>query len=131
MSFRIEVTIDPLGVEVDALQLIAELAEQLPQHYIDSFRRGQRPEGGAMPLNKRGKPIGVGSGTIANNWVTTPPSGGKLLASFETGPYTDGGYFYPIRRLVELGSNPVSAEGLAGALINAAVSRAADRAVGL
>ena len=128
---RIEVTADPLGVEVDALALIVQLERVMPTYYAQAFLRGRRPEGGALPLNKKGQPMAVGDGTIATNWVTTTPQGNAELAGFSTGPFTEGGYWYAVRRLLELDASPVSAEGKAGALIDRVVSAAADAAVGL
>jgi hypothetical protein len=84
-----------------------------------------------MPTNKKGQPLGLGDGTIPNNWWATAPSGSAQLAGFSTGPYQEGGYFYPVRALVERGASPVSAEGRAGDLIDAVISDAADKAVGL
>jgi hypothetical protein len=131
VTWRVEVEADELDVKVDAIGLIVELARVMPEHYAGSFLRGQRPEGGAMPLNKKGQPMAVGDGTIATNWVTTSPSGNAELAEFETGPYMEGGYFYAVRRLEELGSSPVSSEGKSAALIDEVVAAAADAAVGL
>ena len=128
---RIEIEADPLDVEVNALELAADLAEVMPGYYARQLLRGQRPEGGALPANKSGQPIGVGSGTLATQWWTSTPTGTPTLASFSTGPFQEGGYFYAVRSMVEKGASPVSAEGKAGALIDEVVARAADRAVGL
>jgi hypothetical protein len=128
---RIDVEADDLDVSVDALALVEALAASMPQYYAAAMLRGRTPDGGAMPTNKAGKPLGLGDGTIPNNWWTTSPGGSPQLAGFSTGPYQEGGYFYPVRSLVERGASPVGAEGKAGDLIDAIVSKAADKAVGL
>ena len=128
---RVDMDIEPLDIAADAAELIQDLAEVMPEHYAAQLLRGQRPEGGAMPVNKKGQPLGLGSGTIATQWWTTAAAGTPKLASFSTGPFQEGGYHYAVRALVERGASPVSAEGKAGALIDEALERAADRAVGL
>lgn len=122
---------DELDVAVNSLALIEALADTMPDYYAGQLLRGQRPEGGAMPTNKKGQPLGLGSGTVATSWWATTPSGTPELATFSTGPYQEGGHFYAVRALVERGSSPVSSEGKAGALIDQLVQAAADRAVGL
>jgi hypothetical protein len=88
---RVEVTADPLDVEVNALELIVDLARVMPEYYKRTFLAGDLPEGGAAPRNKKGQPMGVGSGTIATNWETSSPSGDARAASFTTAPYQEGG----------------------------------------
>jgi hypothetical protein len=128
---RIEVHVEPLNIEVNALGLAQALASAMPGFYARQMLRGRKPDGGAMPTNKRGEPLGLGNGTIATNWWASAPSGSASSAEFSTGPYQEGGYFYPVRALVERGSSPVGAEGQAGALIDQIVAEAADRAIGL
>jgi hypothetical protein len=131
VSFRIDVDADPLNVEANPLELVTELADVMPSYFARQLLAGNRPEGGALPANKSGKPLGLGNGTIATQWWTTQASGNEQMAGFSTGPYQEGGHFYAVRAMVEAGASPVSSEGNAGALIDKIVGRAADRAVGL
>jgi hypothetical protein len=127
----ITVEADDLDVEVDAFALVEALAVNLGEHYARQLLRGQRPEGGALPPNSKGEPLGRGDGTIATNWVVEPASGSKARAKSATGPYQEGGYHYAVRAMVDRGASPVSSDGKAGDIIIRIVDEAADRAVGL
>ena len=128
---RIEVEADELDVHVDAFALAEELAVTLGEHYASQLLRGDRPEGGALPANAKGEPLGRGDGTIAENWWVEHAKGTDRLASSSTGPHQEGGYFYAVRAMVKRGASPVSDEGLAGAKIEAVIERHADETVGL
>lgn len=120
---------EPMAIEVDALALTEDLARTLGSYYAKQLEQGRRPEGGALPLNKKGQPIGRGSGTISDNWVTGTAHGSKSSASSSTSPWQEGGYFYAVRSMTEKGASPVSVEGRAGELISAVIARHADRMV--
>jgi hypothetical protein len=127
----VTVEIEPLEVHVDALALVDALAVELAEFYAAQMLRGRTPDGGAMPTNKRGQPLGLGDGTIPRNWEIERGAGDERAASSSTGPYQEGGYYYPVRRLVELGASPVGYDGKAGDLIEGIIDQAADRAIGL
>ena len=114
---------------IKAIVTVADLGPTMGKFYARSLDMGRKPDGGAMPLNDKGEPLGRGSGTIARNWTTSSPVGDKTSASISTAPYQEGGHFYAVRSMVERGASPVGSEGKAGALIDAIVSEHADRAV--
>jgi hypothetical protein len=130
MSF-VRIELPSMELRIDAAAIVEELNRSTAEHFARSFLAGRTPDGGALPRNKKGRPMGVGSGTIATRWERSATSGDASQAIADNGPYMEGGYYYAVQRLLDAGADIVSTEGQTDALISRIVSLAADRAVEL
>lgn len=129
MTISISFEAEPLAVKVDAFALVDDLARTMTDHYKRSLRSGQNPAGGGQPRNKDGSPKGRGDGSIYREWPAPEVSGTKLRAEASTGPDGSRPYKWTVEALEKLGASVVTTKGRAGALIDAAISRAADAMV--
>ena len=125
----IKATIEPLGVTADAAALVGDLQAALDHHWTSSLLAGSKASGGSLPPNKAGRPLGLGDGSVATTWVSTPVQGDEHRASASSSPGQDGGLFYAVRAMVDADANPASIEGRAAGIIDQVVARHADKAV--
>ncbi len=114
MSISATVETPEIGLELDARTIADALAEGMTDYWANQLRRGQRAEGGPMPLNSKGSPLGQGSGGIADGWTTERAQGGKDRATASSRPGQEGGYFWAVRSIQRRpGADIVSTDGQA------------------
>lgn len=71
----------PIKVAVDTDMIARAVATDMLKHWLSNFLAGKQPDGTPLPLNKEGRPLGVGSGALARGWHVKRVGRGSLSAT--------------------------------------------------
>lgn len=124
MPIRIETP--DLSIRLDMGRVAKAAAEGHAKHCARALLAGQRADGrGPLPRNKKGLPLGRGSGTIAHQWSVERGQGGAASSV----PFQEGGYRYAVRRIEREGADIASVDGAAERAIKSAVVGYLDEAL--
>lgn len=90
----------PLDVEAFDLGKSAERAgEGMRDHWRGEHLRGRMGDGSLLPSNKKGKPLGIGRGTIVRGWAVSRLKASKRAGRAAVAPYQGGRYAVAVRML--------------------------------
>lgn len=68
VKLKISAAFGPITLRINHEALGRKLTEEIQPFWTSNFLAGRQADGAPLPLNKEGKPLGVGSGMLARTW---------------------------------------------------------------
>lgn len=68
VKLQISAAFGPITLRINHEALGRKLTEEIQPFWTSNFLAGRQADGAPLPLNKEGKPLGVGSGMLARTW---------------------------------------------------------------
>jgi hypothetical protein len=68
MKLQATCSMPKLRLRFDSERTAVQLGEEMQRHWGKQFSSGRQPGGEPLPLNKEGKPLGVGNGYLIRSW---------------------------------------------------------------
>lgn len=127
----LKVTVTAPKIEVDLdLRLIAEhAAASMRDFWADQLDAGKQPDGSPLPLNKEGKPLGRGEGTLIRNWQVRTLARQRLVGRAYVQPFQRGRYKVAVFKLAKRGLRFQSFDGESATAWNRVATRVATEAL--
>ena len=123
---KIEITapdLSDLG-RIDMGVVTASVATAMRDHWRAGMFAGANADGSPLPVNERGEPLGVGSGTILDGWEVSQEGTTAVVA-----PYQGGKYAKAVEALHKRGVIYHSLAGESANVFDAALASAVDQAL--
>jgi hypothetical protein len=103
------------------------IAKSMTKLWAANMRDGIMPDGQPLPVSSRtGQPLGVGDGTIIDNWEAVD-EGTRSVST----PYQGERYYHAVRALVARGVKYFSLQGPSYDRMNDLLAKAAKKLAGL
>lgn len=68
VKLKISAAVGPITLRINHEALGRKLTEEIQSFWTSNFLAGRQADGAPLPLNKEGKPLGLGSGMLARTW---------------------------------------------------------------
>ena len=126
---KVRVQLPDLNVAIDVDRVARDVAGEMRDFWADQLDKGKQPDGSALPLNKEGKPLGRGRGTLVRRWRVRKLSSRVRVGRSVVEPYTTGRYAIAVARLRARGVRFQTLEGAAAQHWDGVARAVAHRAV--